>query len=480
MMVVKRTSATEDWTVWHKDLTGTSPFISLNSTGGASTAEAIWTSTEPTSTAFTVGSHGRVNTSGQTYVAYLWADNSSEDAEEQMIKCDSYTTSSSGDSGDVDLGWEPQFVLFKNAGGANNWVMLDSMRGFHVAGVTDAYLFPNSNEAEGNANFGHLTSTGFRIINQSNSVQYIYMAIRAPMMKEPEAATDVFATVVGRSSNSGGKGNFLSGFPVDFGIGVSPTGGGSRYASSRLTGKEHMDPATQAAGANNAAVLFDYSDGWGSNGFSGYHSWMWKRAKGFFDVVCYSGNATAGRTLPHSLSVAPELLIVRRRNDTEDWTVWPSAGNFLNLNSSVAMNVASTNIWNLTDPTSTVFSVGTSSRVNTSGHTYIAYLFATLAGISKVGSYTGNGSSQTISCGFSAGSRFILIKRTDEFSDWYVWDTTRGIVAGNDPHLSLNTTVAQVTTDDSVDPHNSGFIVNQNSVTDINVSSGTYIFYAIA
>ena len=100
--------------------------------------------------------------------------------------------------------------------------------------------------------------------------------------------------------------------------------------------------------------------------------------------------------------------------------------------------------------------------------------------MSKVGSYTGNGSSQTINCGFTSGARFILIKRTDSTGDWYVWDTERGIVAGNDPHLSLNTTAAEVTTDDSIDPDNSGFIVNQVSATNINVSSATYIFYAIA
>jgi hypothetical protein len=307
------------------------------------------------------------------------------------------------------------------------------------------------------------------------------MAIRAPMMKEPEAATDVFATVVGRSSHADGRGNFLSGFPVDFGIGVNSTGGGAKYASSRLTGKEHMDPATTAAGANNAANLFDYSDGWAADGYGSYHSWMWKRAKGFFDVVAYPGTGSA-TTVAHSLSVIPELLICKRRSDTEDWTVYNStfgASYFFNLNDSGAVT-GTANIWNNTAPTSTVFSVGAHSRVNSSGHTYIAYLFATLAGISKVGNFVGNGSSQTISCGFSAGSRYILIKRTDAVGDWYFWDSLRGIVAGNDPHLSLNTSAAQVTNDDSVDPHNSGFIVNQVSATNINVSSGTYIFYAIA
>ena len=73
-----------------------------------------------------------------------------------------------------------------------------------------------------------------------------------------------------------------------------------------------------------------------------------------------------------------------------------------------------------------------------------------------------------------------MIKRTDSAGDWYVWDSARGIIAGNDPHLSLNTIAAEVTTDDSVDTDNTGFIVNQLSATDINVTSATYIGLAIA
>lgn len=111
---------------------------------------------------------------------------------------------------------------------------------------------------------------------------------------------------------------------------------------------------------------------------------------------------------------------------------------------------------------------------------YVAYLFASLPGVSKVGNYTGNGSSQTINCGFAAGARFILIKRADGAGDWYVWDSVRGIVSANDPHLSLNTTVAEVTTDDSVDPDASGFVVNQNATTNININAASYIYLAIA
>jgi hypothetical protein len=127
-----------------------------------------------------------------------------------------------------------------------------------------------------------------------------------------------------------------------------------------------------------------------------------------------------------------------------------------------------------------VFTVGVNTDINNAGENDIAYLFATLAGVSKVGSYTGNGSSQTINCGFTTGARFVLIKRTDSTGDWYVWDTARGIVTGNDPHLSLNTTAAEVTSNDTIDPDSTGFIVNQVAATNVNVNAATYIYLAIS
>jgi hypothetical protein len=102
-------------------------------------------------------------------------------------------------------------------------------------------------------------------------------------------------------------------------------------------------------------------------------------------------------------------------------------------------------------PTSSSFSVQGGSVLKQSG-TYIAYLFATCPGVSKVGSYTGTGTTLNIDCGFAAGARFVLIKRTDSTGDWYVWDTARGIVSGNDPYLLLNSTAAEVTSTDYIDP----------------------------
>jgi len=100
--------------------------------------------------------------------------------------------------------------------------------------------------------------------------------------------------------------------------------------------------------------------------------------------------------------------------------------------------------------------------------------------VSKCFSFTGNGTSQTINCGFTAGAKFVLIKRTDSTGNWLVADTARGIVSGNDPLLYLNSTAAEVTTLDWIDPDNSGFIVNQESTANANVNNATYIGLAIA
>jgi hypothetical protein len=108
----------------------------------------------------------------------------------------------------------------------------------------------------------------------------------------------------------------------------------------------------------------------------------------------------------------------------------------------------------------------------------VAYLFATLAGVSKVGNYTGTGATQTINCGFTGGARFVLIKRTDNPGAWYVWDSARGMVSGTDPSLRLNSTAAEVNAN-SVYTITTGFQI-VTTVDDINTAGGEYIFFAIA
>ena len=505
MIIVKNRTSATSWSVWHRSVNSGAAYGVLNLTDAfytdSSGTAIVWGDNSayvaPTSTQFTVGSNSRGNTSGNEYVAYIFADNSAEDAEEQMIKCGSCVINSA--DAVVDLGWQPQFVLIKEYNVAGSWKMVDTMRGMGVDPIAnqDRVLLANSSNLEETNNGPVLTPSGFAFPYAggnaaANGSAYIYMAVRGPMMVEPKAATDVFAVDTRGSTGDGKKPGVRSGFPVDMALRRQGFSGSSAgYLDNRMTQGQQLETSSTLSEQVNTKTTFDFNNGYYeyASTYADQLGHMWKRAKGYFDIVAYTGNATpsVGHRLnvPHALGVAPEMLIHKRRDSTSSWQVLhkDAGGGYLENTSAFYTSANGATVDMADYVTSTTFSIGNWVQAwhnNTSGSGYVVYLFATLAGISKVGSYTGNGSSQTINCGFAAGSRFILIKRTDSTGDWYVWDSLRGIVAGNDPHLSLNTTAAQVTSDDSVDPQSSGFIVNQVSATNINVTSATYIFYAIA
>jgi len=491
-IIVKSTSNVTNWMVWHKDLT-TNYLLTLNSTAAQGDYSTV-TIHDVTSTSFQVDNYSMLNASGVTYVAYLFAHNDGDgefgpDGDADIIKCGSYTGNGSSTGPSIDLGFEPQWLLIKNASGTGVWWMLDVMRGL-VVGGDDAILTAQGSGAEYAQNVVSPTPTGFNITSSAGQINtsgdtYIYIAIRRGPMAVPESATDVFAIDTANSTGNAPPWMY-SGWPVDLGMHTNKTG----YATNarvvpRLTSPNYLyTSSTSAEISADTTNKFDYMDGYNSGTFTStdFISWMWRRAPSFFDVVAYTGNGTAGRTVSHNLGVAPEMIWVKNRADSDNWEVYHSA---LTATSSLRLNttndeiVASTR-WNNTEPTDTVFTVGTWNTTNGSGDGMIAYLFASLDGVSKVGSYTGNGSTQTIDCGFSSGARFVLIKRTDSAGNWYVWDTERGIVSGNDSHLLLNTTAAEVTTYDSIDPVASGFAVNQVGVLNNNESGASYIFYAIA
>ena len=144
------------------------------------------------------------------------------------------------------------------------------------------------------------------------------------------------------------------------------------------------------------------------------------------------------------------------------------------LNFDTGVGYTSNNYFGSTTPTDQVFTLGNSGGVNSSGNTYIAYLFATLPGISKVGSFSHTfGGTTNVDCGFTSGARFVLWKRTDGTRHWEFFDTTRGIVAGNDAYLRLSDTAAE-TSGDFIDPYSAGFSIGSS------LGTGEFIFYAIA
>ena len=322
MIIIKSATDAGHWYVWHKDLTSASYILKLNSTGAEYTDSNYELGINATDTTIYIDTGSEINYSG-TYVAYLFADNSSEDADDQMIKCGSVTTGNVSTDVDVNLGWQPQWILMKKTNGSSQWFVADTMRGWiNPTGVYNQarFLTANTTNQENNGNFVKPTATGFTVVsdNLGSAQDWIYMAIRAPMMKKPEAATDVFALTAGNTS-----GTLISaGFPPDFMITKGHLSSAQPISSARLTssdGKAYMATDSTAAEAVAGSKLFEFDLGnnfresWGNDPSSTY---MWKRAKGYMDVVAYTGDGIAGRAVPHSLGVAPEMMWVKSRTVT--------------------------------------------------------------------------------------------------------------------------------------------------------------------
>ena len=132
------------------------------------------------------------------------------------------------------------------------------------------------------------------------------------------------------------------------------------------------------------------------------------------------------------------------------------------------------NYWNSSTHSETTFTLGDYGDLNGSGKTFVAVLFSTLSGISKVGSYSGTGNNVDVDCGFTAGARFVLVKRIDSTGHWYVWDSARGIVSGNEPYAELNKSSGETGGSDYIDPLNSGFTITSEAPANINANGGTY------
>ena len=514
MIVVKKTDGTGDWLVYHRHAhigqtyqpLPERKYFNLNDTGSVSHGSGLmWGDTPPTDTAFSVSTDTQSNNNGDTYVAYLFAHNDGDgefgpDSDQDIIKCGSYTGNGSTNGPEIDLGFEPQWVMIKSIDlSGPNWMIFDTMRGWN-ASEDDYYLSANSSNAEANYrtaisadDLGEPTATGFKLRTASGAANssgksYIYMAIRRGPLAQPESGTEVFATDTKNSTGDNKTPLYRSGFPIDLAL-LLDTDGGSDFPQvhPRLTSTAYLRTNNTAAEQSGTAFTHDFMNGFRTdtsfNADTTRVCHMWKRAPGYFDVVAYTGDGQAGRTVSHNLGVAPEMMWVKNRNATTNWAVYHKDADlsipqnkYLYLNSTGA--VADATVWNDTAPTDSQFTVGVFEFVNQSNAPMIAYLFATLPGVSKVGSYTGNGSGsgQNIDCGFTTGARFILIKRTDSTSNWLVFDTVRGITVGDDPYLKLDVTDAE-TTNPIVDPYSSGFKL-QGTIW--NGSGENYIFYAIA
>ena len=507
VVIVKNlTSSATNWQT-HFTVRGANSNFRMNDTSSENTQDRFIRSADATT--ITLGDDLDTNSNGDTYIAFIFAHNDAsfgDDGDEAIIKCGYMASAGS----ELSLGFEPE-LLFTTTTSGQDRHFYDRSRGFATLNDTQTQpaVFLNKNNAEVKSDNVRVSNTGFYNGFANN---LLYMAI-ARSHKEPEAATDVFNVIVNSSAQmvttgfkSGGLDLIISHY----------TGGGNAYWIDRNRGlfsqdgttfsghQKYLTSATRAAEGTDSGSLavngFSRDDQfYQSNAFERSFS-VFKRAKGFFDIATYVGNGVQGRNVTHNLGVTPELMIVKNRDDTYgDWMVYVSGVTYqsvhgsdpdnygnnpptLKLQSTDAANFSMSGTWDHTHPTATTFRVGDTGSTNGNNEKLVAYLFASLDGISKVGSYAGTGNNVDVDCGFTNGARFVMIKRIDSASsaDWFYWTTAMGINSGNDTFLRMNTNGSKDTSNDYIDPLNAGFTITSSAPSTMNASGGTYVFLAIA
>jgi hypothetical protein len=411
-----------------------------------------------------------------------------ENEDQGIIKCGNYRGESSHSTRlEVNLGFEPQWVLIKNADSTKDWVILDSMRRWE--GDADdqnvSWLVTNDNQAENNGQMSGITPTGF--VCQSSSLvnggsdNFVYVAIRRPdplVQKPAKLGTDVFAMDTG-DGNPSALPSMDSNFPVDFGTIKLFASAQGWYTGSRLTGSKVVFTNSTNAASNNSILEWDSNEGFWKNLQSTYQGWMWKRHAGF-DCLFYKGDAVTGRVIRHNLSKPPEMIWIKKLDQAEAWAVGHKdldGGNepwthYLQLESTASEQDYP--LFNDEAPSSNQFAIHQNDMVNGSSHKYVAMLFASTA-VSKVGSYSGSGGSGNAqNIGFQP--RFLMVKRVDSSGAWLVFDSLRTTSNPFRYQLELNTPNQQDFVNKVTVSSTGWSFIDSN----INESGSSYIYYAHA
>jgi hypothetical protein len=326
-----------------------------------------------------------------------------------------------------------------------------------------------------------------------------------------EAPTDYFNTVLYTGDGSTSNAITGVGFSPDF-VWIKkrgPTAASNRLLDTvRGVQKNIYSDAGTAEETQNSIMSFD-SDGFtlgDSNGTNQsthtFVAWNWKAGgaavsntdgsitssvsaspESGCSILTYSGNGTAGATIGHGLGKAPDMIILKRRNETRNWQVYSSNTSApetdkLTLNLTDA-TVDDNTSWNDTAPSASVFTVGTSNGTNNSSGTYVAYCFANIDGMVKAGSYVGNGSSDgpMVFTGFRPA--WVMWKRTDAADSWYMYDVARNPFNVVNAQLYANSSGAEYVSGDRCDFVSNGFKLKTTNGGE-NASGGTYIYLAFA
>ena len=335
-------------------------------------------------------------------------------------------TGSSGTVTKTGIGFQPDLLWFKDravGGSGQNHKLVDSVRGSAYGHSTNAVTAQSTDSIATITTDGFSLVTGSRSYSDTNADSYVAWLFRA-----------------------GGNANT---FNVD----------GTGYASMAAAGITDGDIALTGLSVNRTAGV---------------------------SIVRYTGTGAATKTIAHGLGVAPKFVIQKAASDgTYGWNSWHtglSAGYYISLASTGGQD-NSVSIWPSSPAGTSFMTTGSATGpayANITSATHILYCFAEVAGFSKFGSYTGNGSTDGpfVWCGFRP--RFIMVKRTDSTGNWYIKDTARDTYnpAINGLYGNLNNAEDQDPTG-YFDLLSNGFKA-RGAYGTMNASGGTYIFAAFA
>ena len=431
------------------------------------------------------------------YIIYAWADNSSINNADRLVMCGDYTGVATSLTQEIDLGFEPEFLFVKAYQTSTNYSVFDRQRGWSFSDVvgnqSSRAINAEAQASEYNVtNAIKPTSRGFQVpasaeVNFSaENYKYIYMAIRRGPMRSTTSPTNVLVTnslISGSVNQIGASATARPDFAFS-----GPTTGTLSSMPVRITQRSLpgvIYPYLADAFQNTAGVNYDKPGHFGSAYLSGYGFTepnsaitgidrvvnAFQNQRGVFDVCNYFTQSNY-LTPRHNLNAVPELVIFKCLSASANWGVIGSAlgsGNHLKLNSNTAIASGS----GVSLPTSTFLYTNGDDFGGKTNSSYMALLFASQSGVSKIGTFIHTtGSDTSVSCpGFSSFPRFLVVKKISSSGDWQWYSSSNG---GGDYYKVLNNIATQVTNENNFDYVTGGFTAKSA------ISSGTYLFIAFA
>lgn len=460
-----------------------------------------------TTTTFDVVNGGsgvnNVNALNDEYIAWVWGQNNSAqdqifgpNQDEPVIIQGTYTGTGNSDGPEINVGFEPAFIFIKPTSTTAGYhtVMLDMSRpGMTTVINGNSYPFwvgSNSTQVALVRSQAGLLPRGFKIGTSSginNTGQnYSYVAIRRSM-REAESGTDVFAPIIPSSLPSGETPEINNGFFTDMCL-YRPNFGilESWRLAVRNSNQQYLSTDNQNGSNTDGSLEWKYMTGLNNSSSSNNSiNYSWKRSPGVFDYVSYWGTNAAFKTIYHNLGVAPEMIWVKdQTGGNTNWGVYSKYANagtnpadyYATLNTSDEFQLdTNSQYFYSTEPTAEYFQAGL--LFNNTNRRYVACLFASKPGISKLGYVNMGPNDVNVNCGFSNGARFVMIKEENGLGNWRVLDSAQGYGPNADYWMALDSNNPRNSSFDILGTYAQGFTMKGGSVF---TNGKRYIFFAMA